>query len=198
MEKLHYIFHSPNQEEEKLSFSLTKGLSEWINNFDILNNLVGTLLKRDSTGRFVPYLAKKWSASDDRKKWQFQLRSHLKCDNGEPIIPESFVQLLAQQLLEYTKSKKKSLFEQLEGWEDFLSGDKPSIAGLFAQGDTVHFHFTSVPSEFLEVISILYFGYWHPDNKNLAKENKFISSAGYSLSKFQKANEITLIKRKDK
>ena len=194
--KLQHIVHIPNPRAKNLKFSLTKELSEWITNFDILNNLVGTLVKRDGSGRLTPYLAERWSVSPDKKKWEFKLRTGLKCDNGEPLNAEAFVKHLTPKLLAYAK-KGKALFEQLEGWEAFVKEDKPSLQGLFHRENTVYFHFKSVPTQFLESLSFLHFGYWHPENEKLAKKNQFISSAGYSLGTFEKPNEVTLVKRKD-
>ena len=196
MGKLQYIFHTPNYQGRRLRFSLTKAFSEYITNFDILNNLVGTLVKRDGSGRLTPYLAETWSVSEDKKKWQFKLRSGLKCDNGEPLNAEIFVKHLIPKFLAYAE-KGKALFEQLEGWEFFIKKKDPSIQGFFHKGNTIYFHFRSVPTQFLESLSFLYFGYWHPKNEELIKSSKFISSAGYSLTDFEDPHEVTLVKRKD-
>ena len=124
--KLQHIIHASGSQIKNLEFSLTKELSERIINFDILNNLVGTLVKRDGSGRLTPYLAETWSVSEDKKKWQFKLRSGLKCDNGEPLNAEIFVKHLIPKFLAYAE-KGKALFEQLEGWEVFVKGRESSI-----------------------------------------------------------------------
>ena len=71
------------------------------------------------------------------------------------------------------------------------------IRGFFHKENTVYFEFNSVPTQFLESLSFLYFGYWHPENEKLVKKNRFISSAGYSLDAFNNPNEVILVKRKD-
>ena len=197
MKKLHYIFHGKDWTEKTMRFYLNKERSEFVVNFEVLNNLVGTLTKRDGSGRFVPYLVKGWSVSEDKRRWQFQLKPNLTFDNGDPITAEGFTQHLTQQLLKYNKLHGGSLFEQLEGWDSFVNEDSSSITGLFSKNEIIYFHFNSIPSEFLEKLSILYFGYWHSENAKLVKEGKFISSAAYSVSLFDKPHEITLVKRKD-
>ena len=86
--------------------------------------------------------------------------------------------------------------KELEGFADFVQGKSDSIFGLFAEKDTVHFHFTKAPDDFLEYLSIAYFGYWHKNNDELAQKGQFISSTAYSLKPFQ-GTTVILRKRKD-
>ena len=196
MKSLQYIFYIPEKGPQK-GFSLEVDNSDVMDNVEVLNNLVGTLVKYDLNGHFFPYLARGWSFSEDHKKWSFPLKPHLKFDNGDPITAEGFVRHLQGRLLWYYQKKGGALvFERLEGFADFVKGKSHSISGLFAEKDTVHFHFTGAPDDFLEFLNMPYFGYWHQSNDELAKKGLFISSTAYSLKGLQGATAI-LRKRKD-
>ena len=196
VKNLQYIFYIKGK-RPKNAFSLEIHNSDVVTNNEVLNNLVGTLVKYDLNGHFFPYLAKGWTFSKDHKKWSFPLKPHLKFDNGDPITAEGFVSRLQERLLWYYKKKGGALvFERLEGFNDFVQGKSHSISGLFAEKDTVHFHFTGAPDDFLEFLNMPYFGYWHQSNDELAKKGQFISSAAYSLKGLQGTTAI-LKKRKD-
>ena len=47
------------------------------------------LVERDSSGKFIPYLAKSWSKSADGKEWTFVLRPNIKFSNGEEFNAEA-------------------------------------------------------------------------------------------------------------
>ena len=196
VKSLQYIFYI-SRKGPKRGFSLEVDNSDSMDNHEVLNNLVGTLVKYDLDGHFFPYLAKGWSFSKDHKKWSFPLKPHLTFDNGDPITAEGFVSHLQGKLLWYYQKKGGALvFERLEGFADFVQGKANSISGLFAEKDTVHFHFTSASDDFLEFVNMPYFGYWHKGNDELAKKGQFISSAAYSLKELQ-GPTATLRKRKD-
>ena len=196
VKRLHYLFYT-SAKKSKAGFSLSLDTSDSFSNHEILNNLVGTLVKYDIKGHFYPYLAEKWSFSEDKKKWQFKLKPNLKFDNGDPITAEGFVNHLQKKLLSYKKKKGGSLFERIQGFEDFIQGKSKHISGLFAVNDVIHFQFTSSPDDLLEILNMAYFGYWHKENtEEFIKKNQFISSAAYSLKDFQYHTAI-LSKRKD-
>lgn len=47
-----------------------------------------TLLKFDESGELVPCLAEKWSVSEDKLTWTFQIREGVKFSNGDDMTPE--------------------------------------------------------------------------------------------------------------
>ena len=196
MKSLQYIFYV-SKERAKTGFSLEVDNSDAMMNYEVLNNLVGTLVKYDLDGHFFPYLARGWSFSEDHKKWSFPLKPHLRFDNGDSITAEGFVRRFQERLLWYYQKKGGALiFERLEGFADFVQGKSDSISGLFAEKDTVHFHFTRASDDFLEYLNMPYFGYWHKSNDELAEKGQFISSTAYSLKDFQ-GTTVILRKRKD-
>jgi peptide/nickel transport system substrate-binding protein len=77
--------------------SLSVGFSAEPQNFDftrtdgaaipqaLLYNVYEGLVKVDSTGKIVPLLAKSWTASADRRTYDFQLRPGVKFSNGAPF-----------------------------------------------------------------------------------------------------------------
>ncbi|MBI1256666.1 MAG: ABC transporter substrate-binding protein [Chloroflexi bacterium] len=55
---------------------------------NILGHIFATLYEVDDGGKFVPYLAKSYTISDDGKEWTFELNSGLTCDDGEALTAE--------------------------------------------------------------------------------------------------------------
>ena len=108
VKSLQYIFYI-SRKGPKRGFSLKVDNSGSMDNHEVLNNLVGTLVKYDLDGHFFPYLAKGWTFSKDHKKWSFPLKPHLTFDNGDPITAEGFVSHLQEKLLWYYQKKGGAL-----------------------------------------------------------------------------------------
>ena len=57
----------------------------------LLTNVYETLVKQDQDGKIVPGLASKWTVSDDKKTYTFDLPSNATFSNGDPFTADSAV-----------------------------------------------------------------------------------------------------------
>lgn len=162
------------------NFSLKKEHSDFSINQIILNALIGTLVKYDTSGRVEPYLAESWTVSNDHLVWNFSLRNGLTCENGEIINAESFRLQLIKQLSLYAQRGSVISFDALVGWESFIQfGDSQGLGITAKHNNQLEFTFSQNPEDFLELLRMPYFGYWCDANSE-----QFISSGSYLLDSY--------------
>jgi len=168
-------------------FSLKKEDSDFSNNQLILNALIGTLVKFGLSGRLEPYLAESWFVSENKKRWIFQIRQGLYCEDGAAINAELIKINLIQNLKEYSHRGSVIMFDHLVGWQDFVKKDETFLTGLSVIDDNkLEFTFDENPGDLLELLRMPYFGLWR---ENL--DGKIISSGAYKIKNFEK-NNVTL------
>ena len=154
--------------------------SDSMGNTILMKHLVGTLVRFRNGGQFEPYLAESFSPEADGRRWKFQLRSDLYCQDGDPITSTSYISGLTKVLRMYAKLGPIPIFSDLEGWTEFVNGG--DLKGVTSDGArTIDFHFMHAAGEgFLEYLSMPYYGYLAPANFNgdQWKSAKFIVSSG--------------------
>jgi hypothetical protein len=184
---------------EPISFSLSPKDSDTIHNHNLLDQIIGTLVKYGPSGRIEPYLAESWNESNDHKVWSFKMRSGLTCEDGSAISAESYVKTLTRQLKIYSQWSTLLTFDRLKGWEAFASGRTDKISGLYSEGNSVRMEFSKYPEGLLELLQMVYFGHWCPSNfsghGDWGAHDKVVSSGPYQLTDFGDGHTITLSAR---
>src|SRR3989344_744076 len=100
---LFYIF--PKKEDP---FSTHPNDSDYLHNYLIAEQIVGTLLKIGGTGKREPYLADYWQVEDNKKKWKFHLKENLFAEDGTLINAENYVKGIEYLLSWQFKAEKTS------------------------------------------------------------------------------------------
>jgi len=162
---------------EKMSFQLDQAGADFSHNQVLLNTLIGTLVKYGQSGRIEPYLAESWAISEDAKTWSFKLRSGLVSQHGVEINAALFSAKLQQSLHSLAQKGSVMVFDQLEGWSDFIKNKADRIHGIKVSGNVLEFHFQYPPDSFLELLRMPYFGLW------LYKDSQLDSTAAYEILK---------------
>ncbi len=75
------------------------GITSWIT-----QAFGGTLLSKDVNGKYIPYLAASWSASEDGLTWTFKLKPEVKFHNGDPLKAQDWVYTINRAKDPATKS----------------------------------------------------------------------------------------------
>ena len=173
--------------DKPLKFSLSHLNSDYIDNTVILEQVVGTLVKYSKNGTYQPFLAERWSVSDDELKWNFELKSDLYDQNNDKINAEKFVKNLKKLLKIYSKKQFIPVFNQLIGWDDFVSDLDADKFGISFNHNSIIFNFKTKPSGLLEFLSMPYYGYYHEkdfNNQNeWVSEDNIISTGAYTVEK---------------
>jgi len=195
---LSYAILSRQSGPASAKFSLNVADSDWSPNETLLNALIGTLVKYNSSGRLEPYLAQDFNVSVDSLKWQFNLRPSLYTQNGILIDAVFFKQCLENQLRLYSKNGSPLDFDLLEGWAEFNSSKTSNISGIKADGLRLDFIFKSKPPDFLDILRMSYFGVWNSISEADTKVSTFQSSGAYQVvPELSTDHKIILKKRKN-
>jgi len=72
--------------------------SDSVGRLSIINNVYESLIKTDSTGKYLPSLAEEWTVKEDASTWFFKIRSGVKFHNGETLKPSDVVATLRRVL----------------------------------------------------------------------------------------------------
>lgn len=182
----------------KTPVSLSVFDSDYWGNLVVMEQVVGTLIKYGGVGRYEPFLAKKWSVSEDRKKWKFEFFPNLKTEDGIPINAENYSKCLKKLLRIYSKQYSPPTFNRLVGWDQFVQGHEDKI-GIEVEGNELIFSFRVVPSGLLEFLSMPYFGFYSPNdfNGDNWKDSRSIKSSSIFRVKSFSESEILLEPRAD-
>jgi hypothetical protein len=154
----------------------------------VLEQIIGTLVRTNVSGRIEPYLAESFTQSVDNKKWRFRMRENLKAEDLSPVDAQSYTRSLTRTLRELSNWQKSVMeFSHLKGWNSFTSDKSAtSIVGLYAEDNDVIFEFDVAPSSFLEILAMNYFGDWRERNDNCEQITHLISTGPYRLKKQEK------------
>lgn len=173
-----------------------------------VQQLIGNLVYYSNMGRYEPRLAKSWERVKPNL-WKFQLRSNLRCENGEEITPSSFKKSLERSLLIQSTRGGSPVLKKLKGYSSFLEANKAAsmnsisgIDGIYYAGDEIFFEFEkSTRSGVLQILSFAPYGYICAENIGDKGQwldgKKFISSGAYRLHSIEPGRKITLYKRDD-
>ena len=75
----------------------------------LLTNVYETLVKQDQDGKIVPGLASKWTVSDDKKTYTFDLASNATFSNGDPFTADTAVFSINNVKTKWTTSLKAAM-----------------------------------------------------------------------------------------
>ncbi len=174
-------------------------------NFDVLNNLVEGLTRKDFNGEIEPAMAKSWDISEDKTVYTFHLRD-AKWSNGTPVTANDFV--FAWQKLATLKDASYTTFAAwLKNGEAIVKGDMPaSELGAKAIDDKTLEVTLERPTAFiLQAFSTIIFG---PTNEAFYNEvggdevfgtsmATVLSNGPYELTEYDGEIGHTLKKRVD-
>ncbi|MBX3039200.1 MAG: hypothetical protein KF789_00660 [Bdellovibrionaceae bacterium] len=164
---------------------------------------VGTLVRLGPGGRYEPYLANQWSNSNDHKKWTFEIRQGLYCEDGTHINAPNFIASLKTLIKMFSEHAPIPLIEKLTGYKPFVDGITKELPGLRAiSPDTIELAFdTPVQAGLLEYLGLPFLGFYCPGNFDSSGKwkdsKKIISSASYSIDAWDGITPITLNKRRN-
>lgn len=195
---LNYSFYNENPDKVQ-EFSLLVEDSDWYAHENILNALVGNLVKFSANGKLEPYLAEKYLVSSDGLTWTYYLKDNLFCEDGTEINSKNFVEALHRQIKKYSKSTGPIDFENLIGFDDFIDSKSESIKGLSYYQNSIIFKFNKKPEDLNEMLRMPYFGFWCEksfDSSYWNSNKQFVSSSGYKLESAE-SNKLILKKRTD-
>lgn len=160
----------------------------------VVQQLIGTLTYFSNKGRYEPRLAQSWTF-DENRTWTFRLRPGLKCENGEPITPQSFKRSLERSLFIYSKIGGVPILNFLDGYDEFLLANKDiekiddiyPIQGIAANETDLVFTFQKkIRSGLLQILSFSPLGYLCNGNfdsfGSWSDPEKLISSGPYRLA----------------
>jgi hypothetical protein len=188
---------------ESIPFSTSVYQSDYLRNTVLLTHLVGTLVKEDNTGKFVPYIASEIKTSIDKKEWRFKISPGLSCENREKITAKSYSHNLTQSLKRYKKRGGRLLeFEKLKGSPQLSDFNASAIDGIYHENDWLVLKFEYPPEQLLERLTDQYFGYFCDgnfldDNYTWKNDLSIISSGPYKIKHVKSANHFTLELRED-
>ncbi len=105
----------------------------------IAMNMFEGLTTRTATGEAAAGAAERWTVSDDKRTWTFQLRAGLTWSDGEPLGAKDFVWSFRHLLDPATESPNAPILWPIKGAEPFNKGDvtDPATVGVRADGGAV-------------------------------------------------------------
>ncbi|RIY34225.1 hypothetical protein CKF54_01150 [Psittacicella hinzii] len=71
--------------------TIDPNLAAYEDSFTVIRLLFDTLVRQDSTGKYVPWAASEWNVSEDGLTWTFKLRPEATWSNGKPVTAKDFV-----------------------------------------------------------------------------------------------------------
>lgn len=184
-----------------VAVSLDPQHSDSMSNAIVMKHLVGTLVRYSNGGQFLPYLVEKYASDNNGYRWVFLLRPDLRCENGEKITAQGYIDGLTHLLRVYSSQGPLPVLSTINGWDEFVKGN--ALQGLKALSTyKIEFSFSKVAGPgFLEYLSMPYFGYFCASNFRDGKwtdGKKIVSSGPYRVSTFaQDAKSIGLDLRQD-
>ncbi|MFQ3547494.1 MAG: peptide ABC transporter substrate-binding protein [Termitinemataceae bacterium] len=113
----------------------------------------------------IPGVAASYQLSDDKKTWTFTLRSDARYINGDPVRAQDFRDAWLSLIDPAKNSPYSSLFDLIEGAQDFRSGKNtdPAAVGIEARTDrTLIVHLRSPASFFPSMLCHHSFSPIHP------------------------------------
>jgi peptide/nickel transport system substrate-binding protein/oligopeptide transport system substrate-binding protein len=87
-------------------------------------------------GAMVPALAKRWTLSDDARRYRFELDTTARFANGRPVHAADVVASFRRVLDPASSSPRAWVLTRIRGAERFHGGETDSIAGLVAPDDS--------------------------------------------------------------
>ncbi len=140
--------------------SLSVQDSDTLSNLTVLEQVVATLLKYGSSGRYETYLAKSWEATSDQRIWTFRLNLDFVADDGTRIDALSFARNFKRLLNIHRLNGDPPTFKDLVGWDEFKLGNESNLGIDTPSVDVLIFRFTKPPAGLLEFLSMPMYGFY--------------------------------------
>lgn len=157
----------------------------WIEQAYISYNVLDSLLSLDESGKAVPWLAQKWSTSDDGLRWTFTLKSGVKFTDGTPLD----AQAVADNFEYWVNGGNSTAAVWLGG---YYSGAEAVDA------TTVEVTLLKPYPRLAETVTQGYFGIQSPTSlKNRSKEEicaEPIGSGAFTVDSWQRGQQVTLLR----
>jgi peptide/nickel transport system substrate-binding protein len=147
-----------------------------------------TLIWKDSTGEFIPWLATSWDSSPDGLTWTFKVREGVRWQDGEPLTADDVVftyRYMAQPGLKYAPDVKAiEKVEQVDDHTVVMTLARPTPPFL---------------RNVIGVVPIIPRHIWEgvADPKGFTEEAAFIGSGAYRLIEYDKAQGTFLFEAND-
>lgn len=121
----------------------------------VVQQIFDGLVQFDENLNVVPSLAKSWKASQDGLVWTFHLRKGVQFHNGREVVADDFVYSFTRIMDPKTGSKRKRLFAQVVGANDFAAGRAERISGFKALDDhTLQIELVQPYAPFIRMLGI--------------------------------------------
>lgn len=187
--------------EERGTPSFNPLHSDTLLNVVFMEQIVGTLVKYAFDGKSENCFVAEWRASDNGLTYSFKFREGIYSEDGLPITAALYHKNLLRLFRLYIKANKDiPVFEQLQGFQDFRSGQAGDISGIKSSGNMLEFRFTANPDGIMEFLSMPYYGLYSDSDFNSdgswKDEHKITATGPWRLAAFQK-DSITLERRRD-
>jgi oligopeptide transport system substrate-binding protein len=130
----------------------------------------GLLTPNPDGGAPLPGIAEKWEVSPDGLTYTFHLRPEAKWSNGQPVTAEDFAYTIRRALNQVTASPKASLFMDIQGAFQELTGiiDFPTPLGVTPiDAQTLVVTLTKPSADFLSIVAS---GPWIPVHPETVKK----------------------------
>ena len=118
-------------------------------------NLLEGLVRLSPDGTQIePGIADTWTVSEDGLMWSFHIRDNAKFHNGETITANDVKYSFERVIDPDTRSPRAWIFEAVEGFDEFRSGDADEVTGIRVINDsTVEIELDQALTPFLSMLA---------------------------------------------
>ena len=99
-----------------------------------LEALYAGLVDYDAEGNLTPDLATRWEVADDGRTYRFFLREGVRFHDGDEVTAEDLKRSAERTLHRTTASPHASAFDDLLGYDDYVSGKAEHLEGVQVEG----------------------------------------------------------------
>lgn len=115
--------------------SLDPGKANDTFSFEVIRDTYEGLVDEAPDGRIVPGVATSWTVSKDGKIYTFKFRSNAQWSNGQPVVPNDFVQAWRRIVDPHTGSPVADALRPVSEASEIIAGHlPPSELGVVANG----------------------------------------------------------------
>lgn len=180
-------------------FNLNFENSDNYNNFVLMYQVVGTLLRNSSSGLFEPYLASSWEINSDGSFVKFNFKRGIKTQMGVEITPSEYYQSLHRIFKILGRKGSLLQFDGLKGIRKFLDKESENISGISFDKDSISFQFDGPTDDLLLNFTEPYWGFYSNHNFNSSgdwKSDAMLDSSGaYYLDSISDDLRTVLVKK---
>lgn len=155
-----------------------------------MRSVFSSLVTMYKAGALAPQVAKKWSVSEDKKIWTFEIDEQWTFENGDKVTPEIVLKNFKRVLILKNRTNSKSGLLEFLVDADKLNSFDADIKGLTIDKNSVVFTFVKPVTDVLEKISFGLYGIAHPsdytENAEWINKKKAIASGFYKIVEWDK------------